>query len=57
MSRSGHVQMSGGSYQDKGEVIEAGRGRHLVVTPFTPLFGRPNEPDNYQTLTYEQRLD
>ena len=48
-------EYEGRQYKDKGEVVEAEAGRRLVMTHFSPLSGRSDEPGNYHTVTYELR--
>lgn len=48
-------EYEGRQYEDKGQVIEVQPGRRLVVTHFSPLSGRPDEPGNYHTVSYELR--
>jgi uncharacterized protein YndB with AHSA1/START domain len=48
-------EFNGKPYEDKGEIVEVEPNRLLRVTHFSPSAGRPDEPENYHTLTY--RLD
>ena len=40
------------SYQDKGEVLTFDEPRVLSVTHFSPMLGKPDEPESYHTLVY-----
>jgi uncharacterized protein YndB with AHSA1/START domain len=44
-------EWEGRRYRDKGEVLEATPGEHLVYTHFSPLAGKPDLPENYHTVS------
>ncbi|MGX7681812.1 SRPBCC domain-containing protein [Jatrophihabitans sp. DSM 45814] len=46
-------EFEGKTYEDRGEILEAVVAQRLKLTHFSPLSGRPDEPENYHTLTYE----
>ena len=43
----------GKSYQDKGRILEVLPGRRLVSTYWSGMSGKPDLPENYQTVRYE----
>ncbi|RJT75976.1 ATPase [Arthrobacter cheniae] len=49
---SWHGVWKGAAYEDRGIVLECDPGRRLVVTHFSPLSGRKDEPENYHTLAW-----
>ena len=48
-------EFDGKPYEDKGEIVEVEQNRLLRMTHFSPSTGRPDEPENYHTLTYRAR--
>lgn len=46
-------EYDGQAYEDKGEVLEVEPERRLVVTHYSPLTGRPDEPDNYHRVSWK----
>jgi uncharacterized protein YndB with AHSA1/START domain len=44
-------EFEGKKYQDKGEILKAEPEQALVFTHFNSRAGRPDEPENYQTVT------
>ncbi|GAB4094365.1 SRPBCC family protein [Flaviaesturariibacter terrae] len=45
------------SYIDKGTVLQAERPRLLRYSHFSPLTGKPDEPENYHNVTIELAAD
>ena len=45
-------EYDGRAYEDKGEVLEVDEPSRLSVTHYSPVMGRPDEPENYHTLVY-----
>jgi uncharacterized protein YndB with AHSA1/START domain len=45
-------EYDGRAYQDKGEVLAHDEPRLLSVTHYSPMMGRPDEPENYHTVVY-----
>jgi len=45
-------EYEGRPYQDKGEVLTYDEPRRLSVTYYSPMLGRPDEPENYHTIVY-----
>jgi uncharacterized protein YndB with AHSA1/START domain len=43
----------GKSYEDKGKILQAEPGKLLVSTFWSSLAGRPDLPENYNTIRYE----
>ena len=44
---------NGKSYKDEGEILEIEPNHLLSYSHFSPLTGKPDEPDNYHTVTIE----
>jgi uncharacterized protein YndB with AHSA1/START domain len=45
-------EWDGTPYEDKGTVIEIEKPLRLVTSFFSPMSGKPDVPENYQTVTY-----
>ena len=45
-------EYGGRSYQDKGEVLAYEEPHVLSVTHYSPMMGKPDEPESYHTLVY-----
>jgi uncharacterized protein YndB with AHSA1/START domain len=45
-------EWEGKPYEDKGKVLEVDEPRLLVTSFFSPMSGKPDVPENYQTVTY-----
>jgi uncharacterized protein YndB with AHSA1/START domain len=45
-------EYDGRAYQDKGEVLAYDEPRTLSMTHYSPLMGRPDEPESYHTVVY-----
>jgi len=45
-------EYDGRPYQDKGEILEVAESRRLRLTPYSPLSGEDDVPENYHTLDY-----
>jgi uncharacterized protein YndB with AHSA1/START domain len=45
-------EYDGHSYQDRGQVLTYDEPHVLSVTHYSPIMGRPDEPENYHTLVY-----
>lgn len=50
IAHSGEFQ--GKPYHDKGEILEIEPGRMLVHTHWSDMSGRPDKPENYETVTF-----
>jgi putative Holliday junction resolvase len=48
-------QMNGEAYEDKGEILALDPGRSFTHSHWSPLSGRPDEPENYERVTYTLR--
>ena len=50
-------EWDGKPFQDHGEILEVDRPRRLRYTPYSPLSGQPDVPENYHhlTFTFEER--
>ncbi|GAA6526380.1 SRPBCC domain-containing protein [Intrasporangium sp. DVR] len=46
-------EVDGRPYADKGEVLVNDAPRRLAMTHYSPLMGRPDEPDSYHRVTYD----
>ena len=46
-------EWQGKTYEDKGTVLEVKPGQRLTMTYWSSMAGTEDEPDNYQTVTYE----
>ena len=46
-------EWEGKSYEDKGTILEIEPGKKLVSTYWSSFAGQPDEPENYQQVTYE----
>jgi len=46
-------EWKGRPYEDKGEILELEPQHLLSYSHFSPLTGKPDEPDNYHTVTIE----
>ena len=46
-------EYQGEPFEDKGEVLEFRPARRIKVTHFSPLSGEPDEPSNYNTVTFD----
>ena len=44
---------NGKAYEDKGKVLQVEPGKLLVSTFWSSLAGKPDVPENYQTVRYE----
>jgi uncharacterized protein YndB with AHSA1/START domain len=44
-------EWQGRAYEDKGVVLAADAPRRLQYTHFSPLMGKPDQPENYHTIT------
>jgi uncharacterized protein YndB with AHSA1/START domain len=44
-------EVNGKKFQDRGVVLEVEPERSLQYTHFSPLSGKPDEPENYHTVT------
>jgi uncharacterized protein YndB with AHSA1/START domain len=42
----------GKPFEDKGKVLKNNPPHELVTTHWSPLSGKPDSPENYQTVTY-----
>jgi uncharacterized protein YndB with AHSA1/START domain len=45
-------EMNGTAYEDRGEVLVADEPSRLSMTHYSPLMGRPDEPESYHTVEY-----
>ncbi len=45
-------EYEGHPYQDTGTVLVYDEPRQLSTTHYSPLMGRPDEPENYHTIVY-----
>ena len=45
-------EYDGRPYQDKGEVLRYDEPEVLSVTHYSPMLGKPDEPENYHTVTW-----
>lgn len=45
-------EWEGKPYEDKGTILEIVPGERLVTSYYSPLSGKPDVPDNYQTVSY-----
>jgi uncharacterized protein YndB with AHSA1/START domain len=45
-------EYEGRPYEDKGEVLAYDEPRRLSVTYYSPMMGKPDEPENYHTIVY-----
>lgn len=43
----------GKAYEDKGSVLQADPGKHLLVTHWSPLSGTADSPENYHQVSYD----
>lgn len=50
-------EFEGREYEDRGEIVRIEPGQVLSYTHFSPLAGRPDEPENYHTVTIELSED
>lgn len=48
-------EYDGRAFEDTGEVLEVEPGERLVTTHYSPLSGRPDEPENYHRVTWRVR--
>jgi len=46
-------EWEGKKYEDKGEILEMEPERRLQYSHFSPLAGKPDQPENYHTVTIE----
>jgi uncharacterized protein YndB with AHSA1/START domain len=46
-------EWQGRPYEDKGVVLQFRPGRLIQYSPFSPLSGVPDKPENYHTVTIE----
>lgn len=44
-------EFNGKTYEDKGVILQMEAEKMLKYTHFSPLSGKPDEPDNYQIVT------
>ena len=47
----------GKPYEDKGKILQIEKGKLLVSTFWSALAGKPDVPENYQTIRYELSAD
>jgi len=47
----------GKPYEDKGKILQIEKGKLLVSTFWSALSGKPDVPENYQTIRYELSTD
>ena len=47
----------GKPYEDKGKILQIEEGKLLVSTFWSALSGKPDVPENYQTIRYELSTD
>jgi len=45
-------EWDGKPYEDKGTILEIVPGERLVTSYYSPLSGKPDVPDSYQTVSY-----
>lgn len=45
-------EWEGAPYEDKGTILEVVPGERLVSTYYSPLSGKPDVPESYQTVSY-----
>ena len=45
-------EWEGKPYEDKGTLLEVSPGDRLVSTYYSPLSGKPDVPESYQTVSY-----
>ncbi|MFJ3394269.1 SRPBCC family protein [Leifsonia aquatica] len=45
-------EWEGKPYEDKGTILEIVPGERLVTSYYSPLSGKPDVPDSYQTVSY-----
>lgn len=45
-------EWEGQPYEDKGTILEIVPGERLVTSYYSPLSGKPDVPDSYQTVSY-----
>jgi uncharacterized protein YndB with AHSA1/START domain len=45
-------EYDGTSFTDKGEILEVDEPDRLRMTHYSPMTGKPDEPDSYHTLDY-----
>jgi uncharacterized protein YndB with AHSA1/START domain len=45
-------EWEGKPYEDKGTILEFVPGERLVTSYYSPLSGKPDLPENYQTVSY-----
>lgn len=45
-------EWEGKPYEDKGTILEVVPGERLVTSYYSPLSGKPDVPDSYQTVSY-----
>lgn len=45
-------EWEGTPYEDKGTILEIVPGERLVISYYSPLSGKPDVPDSYQTVSY-----
>jgi uncharacterized protein YndB with AHSA1/START domain len=45
-------EYDGTSFTDKGEILEVDAPARLRMTHYSPMSGRPDEPESYHTLDY-----
>jgi uncharacterized protein YndB with AHSA1/START domain len=50
-------EYEGRPYQDKGEVLEVEEPHRLSVTHYSPMLGKPDQPESYHTLVYTLTAD
>ncbi|GIT81396.1 ATPase [Leifsonia sp. LS1] len=46
-------EWEGAAYEDKGTILEIIPGERLVTSYYSPLSGKPDEPQSYQTVSYQ----
>ena len=45
-------EWEGKAYEDKGTILEIVPGERLITSYYSPLSGKPDEPESYQTVSY-----
>ena len=46
-------EMKGRKYEDKGVILQIKPNRTLQYSHFSPMSGKPDKPENYQTVTID----
>jgi uncharacterized protein YndB with AHSA1/START domain len=50
-------EWQGKKYEDKGKILELEPNKKLVSTYWSSMSGKPDTPENYQTVAYELSPD